>query len=157
MRYTSKNSSIGWKFFFFLAHWTDLRFFFHAALFLVSPTDTVPLKVSPPSYPSVTTPHTPLTSPPGTVYPAVLVGRTNSETKPKVPPPVPPRGTPKLRKGAQGFCHDHGFRIKMHAIENRLLLGMVNVDTATLHVLDDDSKHRRSLSDGGVRRFVNYF
>lgn len=121
--------------------------------FLVSPTDTIPLKVSPPSYPNVTTPHTPLTSPPGTVYPAVLVGRTNSETKPKVPPPVPPRGTPKLKKGSQGFYHDHGFCKPMHVLENRLLLGMVDVEIATLHVLE----HRRSLSDGGVRRLAENY
>lgn len=52
----------------------------------------------------------PLTSPPTTLltqnqssYPAVLGGRANStvscETKSKVPPPVPPRGTPKSRRG----------------------------------------------------------
>lgn len=58
--------------------------------------------MSPPAYttlatvPSTSTPA--ITSPPATAYPAVLVGRPTSslsEIKPKVPPPVPPRGTPK--------------------------------------------------------------
>ncbi|XP_063908480.1 phosphatidylinositol 4-phosphate 5-kinase type-1 alpha isoform X5 [Zophobas morio] len=61
----------------------------------VSPTETIPAKISPPSYPPSSTP---LTSPPSS-YPAVLVGRSSSESKPKVPPPVPPRGTPKVKKG----------------------------------------------------------
>ncbi|XP_068895533.1 phosphatidylinositol 4-phosphate 5-kinase type-1 alpha isoform X3 [Tenebrio molitor] len=68
----------------------------------VSPTDTIPAKISPPSYqyPSVTASGTPLTSPPASSYPAVLVGRSSNESKPKVPPPVPPRGTPKAKKGS---------------------------------------------------------
>ncbi|XP_060536090.1 phosphatidylinositol 4-phosphate 5-kinase type-1 alpha-like isoform X3 [Cylas formicarius] len=41
---------------------------------------------------------TPVTSPPA-AYPAILVGRSASaETKPKIPPPVPPRGTPKTKR-----------------------------------------------------------
>lgn len=80
----------------------------------MSPTTegaSAPTKVSPPSYAAITGPTTshhhhnhhitsPLTSPPfSSVYPAVLVGRTNSESKMKVPPPVPPRGTPKAKRG----------------------------------------------------------
>lgn len=82
----------------------------------VSPTTegaSVSQKVSPPSYAAVAGPTTshhhhnhhhitsPLTSPPSSssVYPAVLVGRANSESKMKVPPPVPPRGTPKVKRG----------------------------------------------------------
>lgn len=64
---------------------------------------SLPLKTSPlTQYPPVTasTPHTPLTSPPVPSYPAVLVGRMNqAESKPKVPPPVPPRGIPKTKRG----------------------------------------------------------
>ncbi|CAH1101988.1 unnamed protein product [Psylliodes chrysocephalus] len=41
-----------------------------------------------------------LTSPPS-AYPAVLVGRSNSDAKGKVPPPVPPRGTPKVKRGCE--------------------------------------------------------
>ncbi|XP_015836679.1 phosphatidylinositol 4-phosphate 5-kinase type-1 alpha isoform X2 [Tribolium castaneum] len=63
----------------------------------VSPTETIPAKISPPAYPSSV--GTPLTSPPASSYPAVLVGRSSTESKPKVPPPVPPRGTPKVKKG----------------------------------------------------------
>ncbi|KAK9872548.1 hypothetical protein WA026_018012 [Henosepilachna vigintioctopunctata] len=71
---------------------------------VASPTDSsAPAKVSPPShYPPIvttSTPHTPLTSPPATSYPAILVGRPTVENKPKVPPPVPPRGTPKTKRG----------------------------------------------------------
>lgn len=65
----------------------------------VSPTETVSpsQKISsPPSYSAVTAP---LTSPPASSYPAVLVGRSANESKPKVPPPVPPRGTPKTKRG----------------------------------------------------------
>ncbi|XP_049818225.1 phosphatidylinositol 4-phosphate 5-kinase type-1 alpha isoform X3 [Aethina tumida] len=81
----------------------------------VSPTDTIPVgKMSPvaaaavtPAPPSVAAPAAaaagggPLTSPPAAAsaassYPAVLVGR--SESKAKVPPPVPPRGTPKPKR-----------------------------------------------------------
>lgn len=43
----------------------------------------------------------PLTSPPA-AYPSVLVGRhsaAGAEYKPKIPPPVPPRGTPKTKRG----------------------------------------------------------
>lgn len=75
----------------------------------VSPTDPVPAKISPPTHPIMSPPSSaPLTSPPA-AYPAVLVGRSNSELKAKVPPPVPPRGTPKVKrvdsngKGAQCF------------------------------------------------------
>lgn len=82
---------------------------FHPA----SPTDPIPAKVSPPTYQHPITsppPSAPLTSPPA-AYPAVLVGRFNSELKAKVPPPVPPRGTPKVKrvdsngKGAQSFSN----------------------------------------------------
>lgn len=68
--------------------------------FIVSPIDTIPPKVSPPSYSAIITSQvtSPLTSPPSS-YPAVLVGRSNNESKPKVPPPVPPRGTPKTKRG----------------------------------------------------------
>ncbi|XP_023309841.1 phosphatidylinositol 4-phosphate 5-kinase type-1 alpha isoform X10 [Anoplophora glabripennis] len=62
-----------------------------------SPTDPVPAKVSPPTHPVTSPPSAPLTSPPA-AYPAVLVGRSNSELKAKVPPPVPPRGTPKVKR-----------------------------------------------------------
>ncbi|XP_044747437.1 phosphatidylinositol 4-phosphate 5-kinase type-1 alpha isoform X6 [Coccinella septempunctata] len=68
-----------------------------------SPLDSsAPTRTSPPGhYPPVTasTPHTPLTSPPVSSYPAILVGRPTAENKPKVPPPVPPRGTPKTKRG----------------------------------------------------------
>lgn len=77
----------------------------------VTPTEGVvsaPAKISPPSYSTVAGPAyqhhnnltSPLTSPPfSSSYPAVLVGRANSESKPKIPPPVPPRGTPKVKRG----------------------------------------------------------
>lgn len=84
---------------------------------VASPMDSsVPSKTSPPShYPPITisTPHTPLTSPPASSYPAILVGRPTAENKPKVPPPVPPRGTPKTKrggisaKGLQPRCFGH--------------------------------------------------
>lgn len=58
---------------------------------------------SPSAVPStITTTPAPLSSPPASSYPSVLVGRhsnSTSEHKPKVPPPVPPRGTPKVKKG----------------------------------------------------------
>lgn len=78
--------------------------------FSVSPTENVPVKLSPPST-VPTSIHIPLTSPPA-AYPAVLVGRPSisCENKPKIPPPVPPRGTPKVKKGgisAKGAQHDH--------------------------------------------------
>lgn len=78
--------------------------------FSASPTENAPVKLSPPT--SVPTSiNTPLTSPPA-AYPAVLVGRPpiSCENKPKIPPPVPPRGTPKVKKGgisAKGAQHDH--------------------------------------------------
>ncbi|KAJ8926127.1 hypothetical protein NQ315_009984 [Exocentrus adspersus] len=60
--------------------------------------------------PAVTSPASsgPLISPPA-AYPAILLDRSNSQLKGKVPPPVPPRGTPKVKrvdsngKGAQSF------------------------------------------------------
>lgn len=70
---------------------------------------TSPKPMSPPAYttlasvPSTSTPV--VTSPPPTSYPAVLVGRPTSslsETKPKIPPPVPPRGTPKAQRPTNG-------------------------------------------------------
>lgn len=70
----------------------------------VSPVETIPAKTSPPNsfpFPTVTSSastHSPVTSPPASSYPAVLLGRSSSESKPKVPPPVPPRGTPKFKK-----------------------------------------------------------
>ncbi|XP_050505004.1 phosphatidylinositol 4-phosphate 5-kinase type-1 alpha isoform X4 [Diabrotica virgifera virgifera] len=63
----------------------------------------------PPAYPSSGTPMSPassITSPPS-AYPAVLVGRSSSESKGKVPPPVPPRGTPKVKRGG-GEHQDKG-------------------------------------------------
>lgn len=91
----------------------------------VSPTESIPPKVTSPSYNVPTSLVTsPLTSPPASSYPAVLVGRSNSESKPKVPPPVPPRGTPKVKRGgASGKgvdCGVHGFKLvheKRNAIE----------------------------------------
>ncbi|XP_065166786.1 phosphatidylinositol 4-phosphate 5-kinase type-1 alpha isoform X4 [Atheta coriaria] len=62
-----------------------------------SPTETLPLKASPPATQTPTS-TAPLTSPPA-AYPAVLVGRPTAENKPKIPPPVPPRGTPKNKRG----------------------------------------------------------
>lgn len=66
----------------------------------VSPIESIPPKISPPAYSTVNTSYvsSPLTSPPASSYPAVL-GRLNGENKPKVPPPVPPRGTPKFKRG----------------------------------------------------------
>ncbi|XP_074042489.1 phosphatidylinositol 4-phosphate 5-kinase 59B isoform X4 [Leptinotarsa decemlineata] len=64
-------------------------------------TDTVIAKTSVPSVHPVggsQTTTASITSPPS-VYPAVLVGRLNTETKTKIPPPVPPRGTPKPPRG----------------------------------------------------------
>lgn len=58
-------------------------------------------KISPPTHFPVNTAQSispPLTSPPP-AYPAVLVGRSSSESKAKVPPPVPPRGTQKVKRG----------------------------------------------------------
>lgn len=76
--------------------------------FSASPTENVPAKVSPPaSVPTTTT--QPLTSPPA-AYPIVLAGRpASNEIKPKIPPPVPPRGTPKAKKtgiNSKGAKHD---------------------------------------------------
>ncbi|KAL3287642.1 hypothetical protein HHI36_002111 [Cryptolaemus montrouzieri] len=88
---------------------------------VASPTDSsAPAKVSSPcQYPPVTstTPHTPLTSPPASSYPAILVGRPTVENKPKVPPPVPPRGTPKTKRGgiAGKGLHSHCFGHEKHA------------------------------------------
>lgn len=64
-----------------------------------------PKPISPPAYSTVppsSTTNT-VTSPPASSYPAVLVGRPTgpSETKPKIPPPVPPRGTPKEGRPSQ--------------------------------------------------------
>ncbi|CAH0551560.1 unnamed protein product [Brassicogethes aeneus] len=87
----------------------------------VSPTDTIPAtqKISSPTSHHPTSNHhhhqssniynVPLTSPPPSAggsasYPAILVGRTggssSEQNKPKVPPPVPPRGTPKAKRSA---------------------------------------------------------
>ncbi|XP_017776740.1 PREDICTED: phosphatidylinositol 4-phosphate 5-kinase type-1 alpha isoform X4 [Nicrophorus vespilloides] len=64
-----------------------------------SPTETLPLKLSPPPNQTPTVvPSATITSPPA-AYPAVLVGRHTAESKPKIPPPVPPRGTPKIKRG----------------------------------------------------------
>lgn len=77
--------------------------------FSASPTENVPAKMSPPnSIPTTTTQS--LTSPPA-AYPIVLAGRPiqSNENKPKIPPPVPPRGTPKAKKtgiNAKGAQHD---------------------------------------------------
>jgi hypothetical protein len=114
----------------------------------VSPTDTIPAKISPPSYqyPSVTASGTPLTSPPASSYPAVLVGRSSNESKPKVPPPVPPRGTPKAKKGSvngKGAKHRFG-RVaprRSHA-NNTLLFAERNVH--------GEGTHRRSRSEGSA-------
>lgn len=80
---------------------------------VVSPKEAVPLKISPPShYPTSTVPSTspPLTSPPP-AYPAVLVGRSSSELKAKVPPPVPPRGTQKVKRGESNGKGAHCLQI----------------------------------------------
>ncbi|KAK4885946.1 hypothetical protein RN001_002217 [Aquatica leii] len=71
---------------------------------IVTPTEMLPAKVTSPSTVPSTIMQTPipLSSPPSTSYPSILVGRNttnNSDHKPKVPPPVPPRGTPKTKKG----------------------------------------------------------
>lgn len=57
-------------------------------------------------------------------YPAVLVGRTNSncssscDVKSKVPPPVPPRGTPKSRRGGAGVDFGKG-------VQKNVIFGMI--------------------------------
>lgn len=90
---------------------------------VVSPKEAVATKMSPPThYPINSTQSTPasLTSPPP-AYPAVLVGRTSSESKAKVPPPVPPRGTQKLKRGDSNGKGAHYLRncvssiAKLHA------------------------------------------
>lgn len=90
----------------------------------MSPTDTIPTKISPPAYPvSSGTPI--LTSPPISSYPAVLVGRSSIESKPKVPPPVPPRGTPKLKKGnvnGKGAMHCFVGTKRSHAYNTLLIV-----------------------------------
>lgn len=81
----------------------------------MSPKDTVPTKISPPALYPVNTSQSipaPLTSPPP-AYPAVLVGRSSSESKAKVPPPVPPRGTQKVKRadsnGKGAHCLGNSF------------------------------------------------
>lgn len=88
-----------------------------------SPEDHIsPKTTSPPAYttlatvPSTSTPV--ITMPPPTSYPAVLGGRPTSslsDIKPKIPPPVPPRGTPKAArpnqtngKGAEHLLYTNG-------------------------------------------------
>ncbi|KAF5278707.1 hypothetical protein FQA39_LY18362 [Lamprigera yunnana] len=71
---------------------------------IVTPTEMLPAKVTSPSTVAsvITSTPTPLISPPTTSYPSILVGRhttNNSDHKSKVPPPVPPRGTSKTKKG----------------------------------------------------------
>lgn len=87
-----------------------------------SPEDHMsPKTSSPPAYTtlaSVPSTSTPIITSPPTSYPAVLVGRPTSslsDIKPKVPPPVPPRGTPKpIRpgqtngKGAKHLLYTNG-------------------------------------------------
>lgn len=85
----------------------------------------MPIKVSSPTATptTVTTTPAPLSSPPCSSYPSVLVGRhpsNNSEfNKPKVPPPVPPRGTPKVKKsenyGKGDFQFEYSHGVSMHA------------------------------------------
>lgn len=97
--------------------WTGQRIVVYLILFFslfpswaASPTETLPLKASPPATQTPTS-TAPLTSPPA-AYPAVLVGRPTAENKPKIPPPVPPRGTPKNKRGGglgggKGAQHDY--------------------------------------------------
>lgn len=134
----------------------------------VSPTDPVPAKVSPPShqYPVTSPPSsTPLTSPPA-AYPAVLVGRSNSELKAKVPPPVPPRGTPKVKrvdsngKGAQSFRSAalSGDASLLHA-GPALFVGFDGRPVRSLHVSragitpkrPDRRRHRKCYSDEATK------
>lgn len=100
---------------------------FHAA---VSPTETIPAKISPPSYPST---GTPLTSPPASSYPAVLVGRSSSDSKPKVPPPVPPRGTPKVKKGNVNGKGAKNYNLGLLVPGSHANNTLLNVDDLNMH------------------------
>lgn len=82
-----------------LKHHSNTSFFLFSTV--VSPKEAVATKVSPPShYPANSAPSIspPITSPPP-AYPAVLVGRSGGESKAKIPPPVPPRGAQKVKRG----------------------------------------------------------
>lgn len=90
---------------------------------VVSPKEAVATKISPPTHFPANTVQSispPLTSPPP-AYPAVLVGRSSSESKAKVPPPVPPRGTQKVKrgesngKGARCLPHNVADVTRLHA------------------------------------------
>ncbi|RZC32239.1 PIP5K domain containing protein [Asbolus verrucosus] len=121
----------------------------------MSPTETIPAKISSPSYPAVATSHTgtPVTSPPASAYPAVLVGRSNNESKPKVPPPVPPRGTPKVKKGSvngKGAKHGFGHVIPERSHANTLLF----VDHAVHGGVGARPGSRRGGRGGLPRNFV---
>lgn len=157
----------------------------------MSPTEGVPIptKISPPSYSAVAgSAHhhhhhhhnvtSPVTSPPSSSsYPAVLVGRANNEIKPKVPPPVPPRGTPKVKRGGtaavttitttassvgkgDGSLHDvFRFPLVLHGAMNRIrgfMRGRIFTERSEVFLdFDEKNVHLKKFkrfSEGGGRR-----
>ncbi|XP_072389138.1 phosphatidylinositol 4-phosphate 5-kinase type-1 sktl isoform X4 [Diabrotica undecimpunctata] len=105
----------------------------HSGSKTASQSEVNSTKTAPPAYPSSCTPISPassLTSPPS-AYPAVLVGRSSSESKGKVPPPVPPRGTPKVKRGG-GEHPDKG-----------IAPSCCSTPPPTYEGLDDDPSHVR--------------
>lgn len=94
----------------------------------------------------------PLTSPPANAYPAILVGRHSAvnENKPKIPPPVPPRGTPKAKKtgvvnGGKGamLMHEkvekeHGFVSNIQFFDSLTTTGKALLHAPTLNSMSCD-------------------
>ncbi|XP_056647073.1 phosphatidylinositol 4-phosphate 5-kinase type-1 alpha isoform X3 [Diorhabda sublineata] len=102
--------------------------------------------------PASCTPLSPVSSPPPSAYPAVLVGRSNGECKGKVPPPVPPRGTPKVKrerqnKGAMLTVEDasdwHAPELRDLKIEYSIAPSCCSTPPPTYEGLDDDPSHVR--------------
>ncbi|KAI4456574.1 phosphatidylinositol-4-phosphate 5-kinase [Holotrichia oblita] len=118
-----------------------------------SPTEIVPAKISPSTavaaVPASTS--TPLSSPP-TSYPAVLVGRhtssSASEMKPKIPPPVPPRGTPKIKKtgiNGKGAQHEQMPEKNRRFLYPHELSLAISSNRKHLHAANSCSKQIKSI------------
>lgn len=135
-------------------------------LIIASPEDTSSNKpTSPPAYTPATVPSTTttVTSPPPTSYPSVLVGRPTSslsETKPKIPPPVPPRGTPKAQRPAQ----TNGKGATIHLPTNGSLLHdllCLSIKSDSLYTsescLDDNEHFHRSFEKLHDLRYCRSF
>lgn len=137
----------------YIVHFLIFFFTLRIGTFVVSPTEGLPsTKSAPPAYqpptstpttasmsPAYTSSSTPVTSPPA-IFPAVLVG-----SKQKVPPPVPPRGTPKSKRAdGKGVpdCSASSFQVDSDTLVARF-------DSISSH---SKAAHARSISISGISK-----